>query len=587
MDLVNFITTAFTEKSKEIEETQRKIAEVTNDYNNNIKLVQQRDDIIRQLKATLAQTEKHNKTVSQSINKTEKQSKQYEIRAKQLEQRIQELMKEVEEKSNILTERQHQLSQAQDEYSQKRQMRDLENHKRLTEYENQKQTISSNYQAAQNKILELQSFARKMRNTAAIEIDKKASQHSLNCERQRNMNLKILKVNEELSDTYAKKVQEAESSIRNSYNELQVIRDELQRSEQEKVDAYENNIQYLKTHLTELSNQNTILTEKLQQITQQREARESIIEDLRVQYSNFDGALSEQEKNTRLKIKKKARIIKEGKEQNILMQKQEESLKLEIQSLKEKIFSTQAESQRIQEKISKMMTECQEKRAEAKKITENQVKKRDDLISVFQDISNQESALKDRVRNASQELKRQINEQKRVSDKMKNYRNMIHTLQGEIVRLRTLIKPSISSFAVKPGEGSSEVTNEKNPVVSEEKKPIVVTEEDTYGLSQNRLDISDLPSLHFSDDDENDESKIIEQQIDEMRVQVMDMKKIVDEKMEDLETKRKDVEELKNSEELVNLKQKNEELKQKMDNFNQMKDDIEKINKSRKSAFNK
>ena len=575
MDLVQFITSAFTDKAREIEEVQAKINAITQDYNDNLKLTAQRDEAIRQLKSTLSQEEKRAKSIKISEQRADEKLKNYYEREKAIQDEFDLLLQQEQAQISSREQKKNEYESILEEFNRKKREADEQTAKNVAEHEKKKNELSKKFEYAQKQIITLRDIALQMKSQAVNALDYVLNDFSSKSSIQKSKNDQLEKQNDVLIDKLNEKQSAAQKEIKDLQkkfnNELKTLRTQ----EKEKKDMFEQNKLYCETQISERTKKLNTYQSTFQSITEQRQGREEVIEQLRIRFEDSQNLGEETIIKLREKQKSQKSKIKKGKQCIVALQQQEEELKNAIESQKNNACLQDKSLKKLQRKLLNFKNKLDAYHKEEKENTITAAKNLTESEETLQQFAQDAEKFETRLKNAREEMKRQYNEEKRVHESNCAIKENIVQLEELIAKTKAMIPaiPKISALVVSPAtkdEQSISIVEEQPKVI----KPL--DESSTFDVNQ----ISDLTDLSFSDEIKvgKGNDSMLEKEAD-----LQNIKEIVEQFNQELETEKAIVAELKQSPQLLELREKNEMLKKKTKELVDMNREIAEMNKRKKS----
>ena len=579
MDIGQWITDAFTSKAREMDEIQSKINLITQDYNNNIKLTMQRDEAIRQLKLSLSQEEKRIQSLKNSEKRSEEKLSGYGEKEKAIQEEFDLLLQQEQAQNAKKQQKINEYEMLLEEYNKKKRAIEEQAQKSLSEQEKKKSELKDRYNYAQKQIMALRNIAIQMRNEASNALEYMISEESTKASINKSKSNQLTRNNEDLEEKLNNSRILAQKQLKEAKKRLtQDVRDRKSHK-QEQIDMYEQNKLHLETQVDEKTKKVNSLTTAFQQITEQRQGREEVIDQLRIRFQDQSNLAEEAQAQISARQKSKLAIIERKKKERRALKQLEIDLKNEIENAKENKNFQDSNTKKLQERLLNIKAKFDETLKQEKDKTEKAAKILTEAEESLNNLAEEQEKYKNRLNNAKEEMMRQFNEQKRQGEELKTTKNCIEQLNEFIAKLRAQLAviPKASSIAVSPGAPiKSAIESPPHKVKSEFNDSLSFDNTE----STKNLQISDLTALSFSDDlkasDEN--SILLEKEAD-----LQSMKDICDQIREKIELEKAVLSELKQSQELLELREKNEELKRKKEELEQMNNEIAELNRQKKS----
>ena len=574
MEALDGIAAAFAKKDQEIAEIEEKIKAVTSDLTYNVGLVQQRDTEIVRLNEKIKETKKALEAAKSHEMKIESKAKQIESRCEELEQRIEEHLKEEEQTQLVLSTAKAEFETTRANVCAVKQKLQDEALRKQQEMEIQKAKLVNAIQLDEQKILELQQIAKQMRETVSTMIEELYTTHTDEMTKLSAEIAQLEQGNEELVEALHDAQQRARSEVNERQKVLQNLMYQKDEIEKEKAAEFKATMQQLKCDIEAKTAKKKSLEREYETLSQSRKSREDVIEQLRLRYETTESQIQAQAAEIR-RVRKQQKQEMEKLRQELADAKQvEKEQKQRLEQLKIAKFRDQDEWRKHQNMLDEYRQTLEEQYSKLHTKTENAVTKLRDADNLLQELLAKEAALKQRAKNAAEELQRQHNEALRAKKVLDEKRERVSELKGQIAKIRAerrerLVNPKVTAIQVAP------VT--QTPV--EQDTGFGNTTSD-FGIATANPDIfalspigSEAPSFGVPS-----QNPVIA----ELRTKLEEAKKTADEFAQHLAMKRAQVDAQKaEGSKLDQLRKENAELRAKKEEMDKMKEEIMKYRQQR------
>lgn len=549
MDVISIVSQKLLEQTNEIEDTKNKINEITSDLMSNMKLIQQRDIMIKRLKEELRISEKKSFEYKSNEDKVNEKIKLFESRSEQLENRIKELFEE-ENKNNIkLNDKQMELTKERENFEEKKRLADYEERQQMRQYEDRKNGLHLKYEKSQTKIIQLQELGKTYRNQTAKVLDQALTEHSKKMDKLREEIKNTRHANEELADRLSSTQQKVRFEVNLREKEIFDRMSEISQNERDKKEEFEANYNLLKNEIDGKMKKKDSLTAELESCMCQRVAIQDVIEKLRIQYNESDVTNNEQLQDFNKQMKTQKKEIHNSKKKLIELQKEHGITQSKIDQKKKEIFNENERLHQIQTSVEEYKGNQEKLLEEARLVTENHARTLCESEQLSLEVAHKETLYVSKLTSATENYKRVSNDARAKTEKSRELIKQLSNLKGEKEELLTQLsrKPKSNAILISPGSQFEEISISENDIVNHE------------ALVYHKQNLE------------------AQKMLNNMRDQIRDFKEMIEAQEEDLQIQRIKLQNLKKSSEIKNLIQRNLDLKKKKEQFDKMQEEIKQM----------
>lgn len=549
MDVISIVSQKLLEQTNEIEDTKNKINEITSDLMSNMKLIQQRDIMIKRLKEELRISEKKSFEYKSNEDKVNEKIKLFESRSEQLENRIKELFEE-ENKNNIkLNDKQMELTKERENFEEKKRLADYEERQQMRQYEDRKNGLHLKYEKSQTKIIQLQELGKTYRNQTAKVLDQALTEHSKKMDKLREEIKNTRHANEELADRLSSTQQKVRFEVNLREKEIFDRMSEISQNERDKKEEFEANYNLLKNEIDGKMKKKDSLTAELENCMCQRVAIQDVIEKLRIQYNESDVTNNEQLQDFNKQMKTQKKEIHNSKKKLIELQKEHGITQSKIDQKKKEIFNENERLRQIQTSVEEYKGNQEKLLEEARLVTENHARTLCESEQLSLEVAHKETLYVSKLTSATENYKRVSNDARAKTEKSRELIKQLSNLKEEKEELLTQLsrKPKSNAILISPGSQFEEISISENDIVNHE----------ALVYQKQNLEAQKM--------------------LNNMRDQIRDFKEMIEAQEEDLQIQRIKLQNLKKSSEIKNLIQRNLDLKKKKEQFDKMQEEIKQM----------
>lgn len=549
MDVISIVSQKLLEQTNEIEDTKNKINEITSDLMSNMKLIQQRDIMIKRLKEELRISEKKSFEYKSNEDKVNEKIKLFESRSEQLENRIKELFEE-ENKNNItLNDKQMELTKERENFEEKKRLADYEERQQMRQYEDRKNGLHLKYEKSQTKIIQLQELGKTYRNQTAKVLDQALTEHSKKMDKLREEIKNTRHANEELADRLSSTQQKVRFEVNLREKEIFDRMSEISQNERDKKEEFEANYNLLKNEIDGKMKKKDGLTAELESCMCQRVAIQDVIEKLRIQYNESDVTNNEQLQDFNKQMKTQKKEIHNSKKKLIELHKEHGITQSKIDQKKKEIFNENERLRQIQTSVEEYKGNQEKLLEEARLVTENHARTLCESEQLSLEVAHKETLYVSKLTSATENYKRVSNDARAKTEKSRELIKQLSNLKEEKEELLTQLsrKPKSNAILISPGSQFEEISISENDIVNHE----------ALVYQKQNLEAQKM--------------------LNNMRDQIRDFKEMIEAQEEDLQIQRIKLQNLKKSSEIKNLIQRNLDLKKKKEQFDKMQEEIKQM----------
>ena len=549
MDVISIVSQKLLEQTNEIEDTKNKINEITSDLMSNMKLIQQRDIMIKRLKEELRISEKKSFEYKSNEDKVNEKIKLFESRSEQLENRIKELFEE-ENKNNIkLNDKQMELTKERENFEEKKRLADYEERQQMRQYEDRKNGLHLKYEKSQTKIIQLQELGKTYRNQTAKVLDQALTEHSKKMDKLREEIKNTRHANEELADRLSSTQQKVRFEVNLREKEIFDRMSEISQNERDKKEEFEANYNLLKNEIDGKMKKKDDLTAELESCMCQRVAIQDVIEKLRIQYNESDVTNNEQLQDFNKQMKTQKKEIHNSKKKLIELHKEHGITQSKIDQKKKEIFNENERLRQIQTSVEEYKGNQEKLLEEARLVTENHARTLCESEQLSLEVAHKETLYVSKLTSATENYKRVSNDARAKTEKSRELIKQLSNLKEEKEELLTQLsrKPKSNAILISPGSQFEEISISENDIVNHE----------ALVYQKQNLEAQKM--------------------LNNMRDQIRDFKEMIEAQEEDLQIQRIKLQNLKKSSEIKNLIQRNLDLKKKKEQFDKMQEEIKQM----------